>query len=58
MLHTILSTLTGIAIGLSCNVFALLTITVLAALATALGCSIDWIGIADQHDGFGWREFV
>jgi hypothetical protein len=37
VLHTILSTLTGIAIGLSCNVFALLTITVLAAFATALG---------------------
>ena len=29
-----------------------------AALATALGCSLDWIGIAGQHDGFGWREFV
>jgi phosphoribosyl 1,2-cyclic phosphodiesterase len=29
-----------------------------AALATALGCSLDWIGIADQRDGFGWREFV
>ncbi len=29
-----------------------------AALATALGCSLDWIGIADQHVGFGWREFV
>jgi phosphoribosyl 1,2-cyclic phosphodiesterase len=29
-----------------------------AALATALGCSLDWIGIADQQDGFGWREFV
>jgi phosphoribosyl 1,2-cyclic phosphodiesterase len=29
-----------------------------AALATALGCSLDWIGIADQYDGFGWREFV
>jgi phosphoribosyl 1,2-cyclic phosphodiesterase len=29
-----------------------------AALAAALGCSLDWIGIADQHDGFGWREFV
>jgi hypothetical protein len=29
-----------------------------AALATALGCSLDWIGIADQHCGFGWREFV
>ena len=29
-----------------------------AALASALGCSLDWIGIAGQHDGFGWREFV
>ena len=29
-----------------------------AALATALGCSLDWIGIAEQHDGFGWRGFV
>jgi phosphoribosyl 1,2-cyclic phosphodiesterase len=29
-----------------------------AALATALGCSLDWIGIAGQHDGFGWRGFV
>jgi phosphoribosyl 1,2-cyclic phosphodiesterase len=28
-----------------------------AALATALGCSLDWIGIAEQHDGFGWRGF-
>ena len=29
-----------------------------AALATALGCSLDWIGIAEQQDGFGWRGFV
>ena len=29
-----------------------------AALATALGCSVDWIGIAEQHDGFGWRGFA
>ena len=29
-----------------------------AALATALGCSLDWIGIAGQHDGFGWRGFA
>jgi phosphoribosyl 1,2-cyclic phosphodiesterase len=28
-----------------------------AALAGALDCSPEWIGIADQHDGFGWREF-
>lgn len=29
-----------------------------AALAGALNCTPDWIGIADQHDGFGWRELV
>ena len=29
-----------------------------AALAGVLGCTHDWIGIADQDDGFGWREFV
>ena len=27
-----------------------------AALAGALGCAADWIGIADQDDGFGWRS--
>jgi phosphoribosyl 1,2-cyclic phosphodiesterase len=27
-----------------------------AALAGALGCEEDWIGIAGQDDGFGWRE--
>jgi phosphoribosyl 1,2-cyclic phosphodiesterase len=27
-----------------------------AALAGALGCAQDWIGIASQDDGFGWRE--
>ena len=27
-----------------------------AALAAALGCTPDWIGIADQATGFGWRE--
>jgi phosphoribosyl 1,2-cyclic phosphodiesterase len=26
------------------------------ALAGALGCTPDWIGVADQADGFGWRE--
>ena len=26
------------------------------ALAGALGCEADWIGIADQADGFGWRD--
>ena len=28
-----------------------------AALAGALRCAEDWIGIADQADGFGWRAF-
>jgi phosphoribosyl 1,2-cyclic phosphodiesterase len=27
-----------------------------SALAAALGCSEDWIGIATQETGFGWRE--
>jgi len=27
-----------------------------AALAGALGCEPDWIGIATQEDGFAWRE--
>ena len=27
-----------------------------AALAAALGCPPDWIGIADQATGFDWRE--
>ncbi len=27
-----------------------------AALAQALNCSPDWIGIADQASGFAWRE--
>ena len=26
------------------------------ALATALGCTVDWVGVASQIDGFGWRE--
>jgi len=26
-----------------------------AALARAMGCEEDWIGIAGQDDGFGWR---
>jgi phosphoribosyl 1,2-cyclic phosphodiesterase len=29
-----------------------------AALAGAMNCAPEWIGIADQHEGFGWREFV
>lgn len=28
------------------------------ALAGALGCSSDWIGVACQAEGFSWREFV
>jgi phosphoribosyl 1,2-cyclic phosphodiesterase len=27
-----------------------------AALAGALSCAEDWIGVADQASGFGWRE--
>ncbi|HZM35571.1 MAG TPA: MBL fold metallo-hydrolase [Burkholderiales bacterium] len=27
-----------------------------AALARALGCSEDWVGIASQDDGFDWRS--
>ena len=27
-----------------------------AALAGALGCAPDWIGVATQDGGFGWRE--
>jgi hypothetical protein len=27
-----------------------------AALAQALNCTPDWIGIADQATGFAWRE--
>ncbi|MFO1412381.1 MAG: MBL fold metallo-hydrolase [Burkholderiales bacterium] len=29
-----------------------------AALAGALACAADWIGIADQGDGFAWRAFT
>jgi phosphoribosyl 1,2-cyclic phosphodiesterase len=29
-----------------------------AALAASLNCDVDWIGVADQQLGFGWREFV
>lgn len=28
----------------------------LAALCAVLNCTPDWLGIADQHSGFGWRE--
>lgn len=28
------------------------------ALAQVLGCAPDWIGVADQDDGFAWREIV
>ena len=27
-----------------------------AALAGALGCQAEWIGIASQEEGFGWRQ--
>jgi hypothetical protein len=26
------------------------------ALAHAAGCEATWIGIADQDEGFGWRD--
>jgi phosphoribosyl 1,2-cyclic phosphodiesterase len=26
------------------------------ALAAVLGCAPDWVGIADQEEGFGWRS--
>ena len=29
-----------------------------AALARALNCAPEWIGIAEQGDGFDWREFI
>jgi len=29
-----------------------------SALASALGCSADWIGVADQVTGLGWREIA
>jgi phosphoribosyl 1,2-cyclic phosphodiesterase len=29
-----------------------------AALAHALACAVDWIGIANQAEGFAWREFA
>ena len=31
---------------------------VVAALATALNCADDWIGVAGQEEGFGWRQLV
>jgi len=29
-----------------------------AALAGALNCDAEWIGVADQDVGFAWREFI
>jgi phosphoribosyl 1,2-cyclic phosphodiesterase len=29
-----------------------------AALAGALNCELDWIGVATQEEGFGWREIL
>lgn len=28
------------------------------ALASVLGCATEWIGIAGQEDGFGWRAII
>jgi phosphoribosyl 1,2-cyclic phosphodiesterase len=27
-----------------------------AAMARALGCAAEWVGVADQQTGFGWRD--
>jgi phosphoribosyl 1,2-cyclic phosphodiesterase len=29
-----------------------------AALAAALGCAQEWVGVATQDEGFGWRELA
>jgi phosphoribosyl 1,2-cyclic phosphodiesterase len=29
-----------------------------AALAAALGCEADWVGVATQDEGFGWRDLA
>jgi phosphoribosyl 1,2-cyclic phosphodiesterase len=29
-----------------------------AALARALGCAGDWVGVATQDEGFGWRSLA
>jgi phosphoribosyl 1,2-cyclic phosphodiesterase len=29
-----------------------------SALASALNCAEDWIGVANQNDGFAWRELM
>jgi phosphoribosyl 1,2-cyclic phosphodiesterase len=29
-----------------------------AALAAALGCADDWVGVATQDEGFGWRDLA
>jgi phosphoribosyl 1,2-cyclic phosphodiesterase len=29
-----------------------------AALAQALGCDADWVGVATQEEGFGWRSLA
>ena len=29
-----------------------------ASLALVMGCAPGWIGVADQDEGFGWREIV
>lgn len=28
------------------------------ALASALDCADDWVGVANQHEGFGWRDIA
>jgi hypothetical protein len=30
----------------------------ISALASALGCAHQWIGVASQDSGFGWRQLI
>jgi len=29
-----------------------------SALASALNCAENWVGVANQNDGFAWRELM
>ena len=31
---------------------------VVKSLAAALNCAEDWIGVASQSSGFGWRQMI
>lgn len=34
------------------------TMLAACALAEALNCAPEWVGVADQEEGFGWRQIV